>query len=370
MQWLLAILILPYFFLLLKIFRGLQKIKPFPVNYNPGTYVSVVVACLNEEKDLPHLLMDLSAQNYPAEKFEVIIVDDNSTDSTFQTATGFTLGIDLQVVKNLSQGKKEALKTGIGIAKGDLIITTDADCRMGLNWISSIASFFGDTDADLIICPVMIEKTAGFFGNFQELEFLSLQGVTAGTVKNGDGTMCNGANLAFKKEAYFQNLENLRFDILTGDDVFLLHSMKQKPGSTILWLESTDAIVTTSGSSSLTDYINQRKRWLSKSSAYTDTHSILLGIVTFVTILIQISLLIAAFLDEIFIPVFLVFFFMKSVPDYLILRNTAIRYKRKDLIKWFLPAQIVYAFYVIVVTGYSVLFPLWRRISFPSQTKT
>jgi len=370
MQWIPVVLILPYLLLLIKIFRSLQKIKPFPVTYNRGTFVSVVVACRNEEKDLPNLLMDLSAQNYPVEEFEVIIVDDNSTDSTFKTATGFTSGIDLQVVKNLSQGKKEALKTGIGIAKGNLIITTDADCRMGINWIRSIASFFDETGADMIICPVRIEKTAGFFGKFQELEFLSLQGVTAGTANYGNGTMCNGANLAFKKEAYFKNLENLRFDIPTGDDVFFLHSLKQKPGSKILWLESSEAIVITSGSSSLREYFNQRKRWLSKSSAYSDTNSILLGIVTFVTILIQISLMIAACLNQIFIPVFLVFFLMKSVPDYLILRNTAYRYERKYLIKWFLPAQIIYAFYVIAVTGYSVLFQLWSKISYPFQIKT
>lgn len=370
MQWFPAILILPYIFLLLKIYRSLQKIKPFLVKNDPSTFVSVVVACRNEEEDLPHLLKDLSEQNYQTEKFELIIVDDNSTDGTFKIASAFQNNANIHTVKNSGKGKKEALRTGIGIAKGNLIITTDADCHMGKNWIRSIASFYEATNADMIICPVRIKETSGFFGRFQELEFLSLQGITAGTANAGDGTMCNGANLAFRKEAYFENLDNLRFDIPTGDDVFFLHSLKSKSGSKILWMESFDAVVTTSGSSSFREYLNQRKRWLSKSSAYTDINSILLGIVTFVTISAELFLLAAALYNKSFLPAFLVFFIFKSGADFLILYNTAVRYERKKLMNWFLPVQIVYPFYVILVTIHSLVFPLNGKINSPSPTET
>jgi len=370
MHWLPAILILPYFFLLLKIYRSLQKIEPFSVKNIPSVFVSVVVACRNEEKDLPLLLKNISEQKYPPEKFEVIIVDDNSSDSTNQIASDFKGIQNITVISNQGEGKKQALKSGISLAKGTLILTTDTDCRMGLNWIGSIAGFYETTNADMIIAPVKIEESSGFFGNFQELEFLSLQGITAGTANLGRGTMCNGANLAFKKDAYFKNSENLRFDIPTGDDVFFLHSLKEQHGSKILWLESPDAIVTTSDSASVKEFLNQRQRWLSKGSAYTDINTILLAIVTFVTILLQISIFIAALINEVFIPVFMVCFFMKSVPDYLILQNTVKRYNRKTLINWFIPVQLLYPFYVIVVAGYTVLFPQRSKISYPSPTKT
>jgi len=338
MHWLPAILILPYFFLLLKIYRSLQKIEPFSVKNIP-----------NEEKDLPHLLKNISEQKYPPEKFEVIIVDDNSTDSTNQIASDFKGIQNITVISNQGEGKKQALKSGISLAKGTLILTTDADCRMGLNWIGSIAGFYETTNADMIIAPVKIEESSGFFGNFQELEFLSLQGITAGTANLGRGTMCNGANLAFKKDAYFKNSDNLRFDIPTGDDVFFLHSLKEQHGSKILWIESPDAVVTTSGSSSFREYLNQRKRWMSKSSAYKDYDSILLGIVTFVTILLQISMLAAALINQIFIPVLLVIFVLKAVPDYLILSNTTSRYNCRNLMNWFFPAQLIYPFYILSV---------------------
>jgi cellulose synthase/poly-beta-1,6-N-acetylglucosamine synthase-like glycosyltransferase len=370
MQWLPAILIIPYFLLILRILRSLQKIKPFIVKDNPAAFVSVVIACRNEGADLPHILKDISKQNYLPDKFELIIVDDNSTDTTNEIASLFAGIRNIQVVKNHGRGKKQALRTGIGIAKGQLVVTTDADCRMGLNWIRTIASFYEMKSPDMIICPVQIERAPGFFGRFQELEFLSLQGITAGTVNDGNGTMCNGANLAFKREAYYKNLENLRFDILTGDDVFFLHSLKKKAGSKILWLESSDAIVTTSGSSSLREYLNQRKRWMSKSSAYTDIFSISLGIVTFAAILTEVFVMTAALYSSRFLPVLLVIFLLKSVADYLILRNTAIRYERKKLLNWFLPVQIIYPLYVITVAVYSALFPLQRETSSPSPKGT
>jgi cellulose synthase/poly-beta-1,6-N-acetylglucosamine synthase-like glycosyltransferase len=369
MQWLPAILIIPYFLLILRIYRSLQSINPFTVTDNPATFVSVVVACRNEEDKLPHLLNDISQQDYPPEKFELIIVDDNSTDCTHEIASHFEGIRNIQIISNQAKGKKQALRTGIGKAQGQLIITTDADCRMGISWIRTIAAFYNRESPDMIVCPVQIEQTSGLFGRFQELEFLSLQGITAGTVNEGNGTMCNGANLAFKREAYYENLENLRFDIPTGDDVFLLHSLK-KNGSKIHWLESADAIVTTSCSSHLREYLNQRKRWLSKSSAYKDIFSISLGIVTFVTIIIEVSVLISVFYSIKSLPVFLVIFLAKSVADYLILRNTAIRYYRKKLLKWFLPVQIIYPFYVITVAVYSALVWPVREISSPSPKGT
>jgi biofilm PGA synthesis N-glycosyltransferase PgaC len=349
MQWLPAILILPYFFILLKIYRSLLKIEPFTTEKNQADFVSVVVACRNEEKELPNLLIDLSSQNYPPEKFEVIIIDDNSADSTNRIATEFKGIKNIHVISNQGQGKKQALKTGISFAKGDLILTTDADCRINIKWISTIASFYEATNADMIICPVRIEESSGFFGRFQQLEFLSLQGITAGTAISNNATMCNGANLAFTREAYYKNIDNLRFDIPTGDDVFFLHSLKKQPESKMLWIESNDAIVITSGSSSFREYLNQRKRWMSKGSAYTDRTSILLGIVTFITILLQLSILIAALLNQIFIAVLLLIFVFKGIPDYLILRNTTKRYNCSNLMNWFLPAQIIYPFYVTIV---------------------
>lgn len=355
MHWLPAILILPYIILLLNIYRSLLKIKAFKVTTDPVTFITVVVACRNEQENLPQLLDCFARQDYPKGSFEVIIVDDNSTDKTYKIASEFT-GIDTIIaIKNKGKGKKQAIRTGINASSGSLIITTDADCRMRVNWIKTIASFYEKHKPDMIICPVQIEPESGFFGRFQDLEFLSLQGITAGSAIKGKGTMCNGANLSFTKEAYLNHADNLHDEIASGDDIFLLHSLKKENQHKILWLESADSIVTTASSPTIISYLKQRRRWISKAKAYNDGYTILLGIVTFVTNFMLLSVLVAGFINPSFIKVFIAIFLLKSVPDFLILMNTSGRYGKRELMSWFLPAQIVYPFYVLSVLFYSLI---------------
>jgi len=354
MLWLPAILILPYIFFLLKIYRSLLTIKPFSAVTDPSIFVSVIVACHNEQENLPLLLKSLSDQNYLQELFEVIIVNDNSTDKTFEVATGFHGIKNIIAINNKGTGKKQAIRTGIEASTGKLIITTDADCRMGEKWIRTIAAFYEKQKADMIICPVKLETRSGFFGRFQELEFLSLQGITAGSATAGEPTMCNGANLSFIRESYLNNSDNLHDEITSGDDIFLLHNLK-KNHFKILWLESSEAIITTTSSPSIGSFLKQRRRWISKGKTYTDLFTILLGIVTFLAILIQISLLVTGIFYPKFLWVLLAVFLLKSLPDFLILQNTSMRYGKRELMKWFIPSQILYPFYVLSVVIYSLI---------------
>jgi len=355
MHWLPIILILPYFFLLLKIYRSLLKIKPFHVSADPVTFVSVIVACRNEQENLPLLLNSIVKQDYPGGLFEVIIVDDNSTDRSKEIASCFTGISNLIAINNNGKGKKQAIRTGINSSSGILIITTDADCRMGNRWIRTIAAFYEKHKSDMIICPVKIEPGQGFFGRFQELEFLSLQGITAGSVFSGNATMCNGANLSFTREAYLNHSDNLHFEISSGDDIFLLHSLKKQNKSKILWLESPDTVVTAASSPTVGAFLKQRIRWISKGKAYNDGFTILIGIVTFVTIMMQVSVLVAGFINPSFFQVLIILFLLKSVPDFMILLNTSGRYGNRQLMNWFLPVQIVYPFYVLSVVFYSLI---------------
>ena len=349
MQWLPVILIVPYLILLLYIYRGLLRITSFKADSEPLEFVSVVVACRNEEKSLPKLLDCLSDQDYPPDLYEVIIVNDNSTDKTFETASSCIGKFSINTINNTGTGKKKAIESGINIASGRLIITTDADCTPGKNWIRTIASFYENRKPDLIICPVQLSTMPGFFGKFQELEFLSLQGITAGTASNGNPILCNGANLAFTKDSYIKHSGNLHHEVASGDDVFLLHSMKKDPQSKLLWLESPEARMTAASSPTIQTFIKQRNRWISKSGSISDFYTIILGIVTFVTILIQPILLIAGFFDPELLIIFLVTFALKSIPDFLILHNTTLRYEKGSLMKWFMLSQIIYPYYALFV---------------------
>jgi poly-beta-1,6-N-acetyl-D-glucosamine synthase len=354
MQWLLLLILIPYIYFIFKISVALKSIRTFLPETEPGILVSVIVACRNEEKNIPMLLADIALQDYPPDLYELTVVDDNSSDSTFNVASGFTGIKNLKVLKNNGRGKKQALRTGIGSSAGRLIITTDADCRVGKSWISTIASFQAENKTEMIICPVRLEVGKGFFCGFQELEFLSLQGITAGTAASGNPVMCNGANLAFLKEIYSAYAGNLHDELISGDDVFLLHSLKRDKRNKIGWIESAESLVTTGASSTLGSYLQQRARWISKTGYYSDQYTRILAIVTFVTICLQAFLTAAAIFSPEFLMVFLAALLIKSVPDLIILHNTTVRYKRKNLIKWFLSAQVVYPFYVLAIVLISV----------------
>jgi poly-beta-1,6-N-acetyl-D-glucosamine synthase len=356
MQWLPAILILPYIILLLKYYIILIQPETFKASVEPVTFVSVVVACHNEQRNLPHLLTSIARQNYPKYLFEVVIVNDGSTDKTFEIAAGFTTISNILALNNEGEGKKLALRTGIKSAKGNLIITTDADCSMGENWIRTIAAFYEKESPDMIICPVKLDSLPGCFGRLQELEFLSLQGITAGCALSGDATLCNSANLAFTREVYLNHSDNLYDEINSGDDIFLLHSLKDEKQSVIKWLESLDAMVTTASSATFSSFLKQRSRWISKGKAYKDRETINLGIVTFIATCLQISYLVAGLINTTLIWVFLFVIILKSIPDFLILLNTSGRYSKRKLMWWFLPGQLIYPFYVLSVVFYSLIF--------------
>jgi len=364
MEWLPLILIIPYIYIITGIYFSLRKIKPYKPDSSADVPVSVIVACRNEEKDLPLLLSCLAAQDYNRDQYEVIIIDDGSSDSTHDIAAAFTGIWNYKVLNNPGAGKKSAIKAGIEACRGELVVTTDADCRMGHLWLKVISAYYSEQKPQMITGPVVLQGSKGLFQRFQELEFLSLQGITAGTLNAGNPVMCNGANLSFAKDAYFKGADQMHPELVSGDDVFLLHAVKQR-GDKISWLESGEAVVATVTEPTLPAFLRQRARWISKSGAYYDSYTRFLAIVTFVTIFTQLSLLAAGIFNPVFLLVWLASFIIKSFPDLLILQNRAAFNKKKNLLWFFLPGQFIYPFYVLSV----VLFWLFTRSDYSIRFK-
>jgi len=353
MHWLFLIIAIPYLYHIIKLWKALEGNLPFRSGTVPRLFLSVIVACRNEQDNLPLLLSDLLAQEYEKDLFEVIIVNDHSADSTADVARSFTGQINIRVLANRGKGKKQALRTGVEVSRGAFLVTADADCRFGPHWLRTVASFAEEEQPAMSIHPVMIKAGSGFFSKFQELEFLSLQGITAGSAALGNPVLCNGANLGIEKEAWLGNSAAIHYEIASGDDIFMLHSLKSKKPGSVRWLESSDAAGVTPASAGLVSFLRQRGRWLSKAGYYSDSYTKLLAIVTFVTILTQILLFAGGFFYSPLFQVLGVVILLKSIPDFLILRNTTARYGKSDLMRWFLPSQLVYPLYVLCVIPFS-----------------
>ena len=123
------------------IISGLFRQKTHNKEPNKFSVGSVVIAARNEELNLPYIIQDLIAQEYPLDKLEVIFVDDRSTDSTNQILKktcddyGFIKYVQIENLNEDMTPKKNALSKGIEVASGEIIISTDADCRVGKFWV-------------------------------------------------------------------------------------------------------------------------------------------------------------------------------------------------------------------------------------------
>ena len=264
--------------------RGWHKLPAFTASAKKGnTKVTVIVAARNEAALIARTLDDLVAQHYDKQLTEIIFIDDHSTDHTADIILRYEhLGvrlIKLNEDRALNSYKKKAIQTAIGQAGGQLIITTDADCRMGVNWLSTIVNFYEEKGYKMISSPVAYFEERSFFERAQSLEFLYLIGLGASTIGNSKPSTCNGANLAYEKAAFYEvgGFKGID-DLASGDDELLLHKMAAQYQDGIGFLKQEDAVVYTHAKPTLKEFIQQRKRWASKSTRYKNKSIIVLGV--------------------------------------------------------------------------------------------
>nr|WP_143715679.1 glycosyltransferase [Pedobacter heparinus] len=273
-----------YVMVVITFIRGWHKLinfKPQPVILT--TKVSVLVAARNEAPNIAKTIEDLIAQNYARDLTEIIFIDDHSTDQTAAIISSYSdKGVKLIRLNEdqpLNSYKKKAIQTAIAQARGSLIITTDADCRMGPDWLKTIVSFYEEKKYKMISSPVAYFEEKSFFEKAQTLEFLYLIGLGASTIGNRKPSTCNGANLAYEREAFYEvgGFKGID-DLASGDDELLLHKMAAKFNGHIGFLKNEDAVVYTHPKATLKEFIQQRKRWASKSTRYKNKSIIVLGV--------------------------------------------------------------------------------------------
>ncbi len=370
MTLILILIALLYAILILAFTAGWVRLPVFWHKTDSTTHFSVIIPARNEERYIMQLLILLRKQSYPKDQFEVILVDDHSTDATAgiverKIKSGFFSNVHLirAVDEDLVPGKKNALSSGIARASYDWIVTVDADCIIGSHWLESLAGFIEQEGPAMVIGPVAIAPGKTLFSQMQALEFMSLTGSTAGAAALGRPIMCNGANLAFRKDCFekvcgYSGNEHLA----SGDDVFLLHKFKQLKGNRIAFLKSHGAIVYTRGLISLKEFFRQRGRWVGKAGGYKDGFTLLTGgVVALINLGIVLGLGAGLFISQKLLLSALLLLVFKALVDFPLLLSVSGFYQRRDLM-WLFPAlTLVYPFYVVasLFSGF-VLKPRWK----------
>ena len=242
------------------------------------TFLSIIIPARNEEQNIKACLDSICNQSYPKELYEVLVINDYSTDATAAIIKSYSeKNVQLISLQQITRGatlnsyKKKAIEIAIAQSTGEIIVTTDADCIVPANWLQTIASFYKQNDAAFIAMPVSYNCQNNFLEIFQSLDFMTLQGITGASVYKRIHSMCNGANLAYTKKAFyaaggFTGID----DIASGDDMLLMHKIYQQQPAKVFFLKSKEVIVQTQPMKTLKDFFNQRIRWASKADKYDD----------------------------------------------------------------------------------------------------
>ena len=256
------------------------NIPDFPLGHagKPQTKITVIIPARNEEDNISACLESISTQSYPKHLFEVLVVDDHSTDRTAEIILScksenikLILLKDFVAKNEINSYKKKAIEIAIQQSTGELIVTTDADCFTPENWLQTIAAFYEQYHPAFIAAPVAIDCSNKFIEFFQGLDFMALQGITGASVHKKIHSMCNGANSAYTKKAFeevggFTGIDN----IASGDDMLLMHKIYKRWPDKVMFLKSKEVIVQTTPVNTVGEFFNQRIRWASKAGKYDD----------------------------------------------------------------------------------------------------
>ncbi len=354
---LLILFILPalfYLFFLLKIYKGLGKITLISRNGKEDHFISIIIPFRNESKNILNSISSIEQLEYPRAKFEVIYVDDNSEDGSFQLAESAKKASNIRILRLQDEvpgkgNKKHALQFGVSNSYGDIIVTTDADCIHNKNWLNNIINCF-DTETAFVSGPVEFIETPGLFSKIQSTEFGGLILAGAGLIGAGRPLLCNGANIAYRKKVYEEiGGLNDNLHLASGDDEFLMQKIARETNYKVRFCPEREAVVLTRPSVSLGSFFNQRRRWASKSIFYKDaglTAGLIVIFLFYAGLIVQSILLLSGYL---YFSLTLSFgLLIKILMEFLILKRGEKLFLSKKKISVFLITELFQVPYIII----------------------
>ncbi len=312
-------------------------------------FYSILVPARNEATTISECLQDIINQHYPSSHFEIIVINDDSTDETEAVVNKFITqyperSISLLNTKNIQQsGKKAAITYAVDHAKGKYLLLTDADCKRGDNWLTTINNFMVTTQSKMVYAPVVFNART-LFEKIQSLEFSGLVAIGGAAIELNNPNMCSGSNLVVEKEAFIR-VEGYKGseDIATGDDEYLLHKICKQFPREVHFLKNNQATVYTRANTTLAELASQRKRWVSASTKYENIY---------IT-----AILIAAYLFNALIVVQLILnptigvtmLFLKALTEGLFLYSVLSFFNRKSYILLLPLAEPFHILYVLLI---------------------
>ncbi len=355
LDWIIYFFIISYFIFLILLIQAWNGLKEPEHSETDYPLITVLIPVRNEVANLPDLIQCLENQTYAPDNLEVVFIDDNSEDGTYEHLIAFseTTTVNIRVYpleaddRDKISHKKAAISHGVTKSSGEIIILTDGDVSFGKYWVQSFANVFQRTDSKFISGPVVMDSYS-FMDDIQSLEFSSLIGTGAAAIYYNKPVLCNGANLAFKKEAFIEVKGYEGHDkIISGDDEFLMYKVSKLCPSKIFFLKSDKAIVHVQPESSIKEFYHQRRRWSGKWRKHPNPLSKVLALYVF---MVHLSFLLLFILGIIkLLPVYTVILLLtiKLLLEFVYFKQMYLFFIKKLKILPFLISSLAYPVYAV-----------------------
>ncbi len=352
-----GILFLHYGYFLFTVYKGLNRLTRFPEKAESKKYfVSVIVPFRNEENEILNSLKSIENQNYDENFFEVIYVDDSSTDNSLKILRGNINRKNIKVIEHNDNSqsrahKKKVIEHAIEKSQGEIIVTTDADCTHGNDWLTSMVNCF-DEETGFVSGPVEFLPGESFFEKLQALEFAGLIITGAGLIGAGRPAICNAANLAFRKSAFYDvGGYSGNLNLSSGDDEFLMQKIHADTNYKVKFCADKRAKVFTKPAPDLTGFYQQRKRWASKGLFYKNKKLVISLILIFLFYFgLFLFPLFAMLMNGKFWLLFAAGFVLKIVTEFIVMnKGIKILYNTK-MLKYFPAAEIFHIPYIVIAS--------------------
>jgi cellulose synthase/poly-beta-1,6-N-acetylglucosamine synthase-like glycosyltransferase len=347
-----SILLVSYAILLFKYNKRFSAITEFEPRGSSDIKVSVLIPARDEEKNIGPCIDALRQQDHVGDHIEIIVIDDHSSDQTAAIASSkhaTVIALKDEDLDNSIAFKKMAIATGIKYAKGDMILTTDADCIVPPDWINTMSGVLKNTKAVMVAGPVRMVPENSLLSRFQALDFAILQGITAASVHSGYHDMSSGANLGYLKNAFYDvnGFEGID-DIATGDDMLLMQKFSSKFPGRISYAFSRKAIVDTRPEETLGAFFRQRIRWASKARRYQDKKIFRILLLVYLLNVCTLFFLVMALISPLHFSFCLAAFMLKTIVEWSFTNNILNFFSLSYLMPLFPFMQPLHVIYTVV----------------------
>lgn len=316
-------------------------------------YITVIIPFRNEASNLQERIHSLEKQNYPKNRYKVILINDHSSDDFEEHVNNLKENFSFLSLPEKSEGKIAALNLAIDKTDTPWVICSDADCTAAENWL---LSFFEREIPEHVVAscgPVRIASNGSPLQELQFLDMIGVMGMTSAGHRGLDFAMANGANLAFRRKSFyevggFEGSEKWS----AADDMWLISQFSMLHKGSVDFNDRVEAEVTTNPELSWKGFFQQRIRWAGKTSAYTNKNilyhiGLAFGFSVFIVLLAVLTLI-----DSSFLSAFLVFMIWRTVLDFMYLTIMTKKYGQK--IKW-ASYLLVQCLHIIYIVGAGVL---------------